>query len=337
MGISRQNALPAAPGISPRFAGKIVVMSHNAMNYFDDETSQGKLSSGAFRNNRQWPKSEKSVAAEGEIIRNIKPDVAALQEIGSKSALEKLDKFQLGGRYPTVTIFPTNDQRNLHVANMNRNSLQLVRSQTHANKRDKNGYPVFQRDFLETTYRTPGGYQFTLFNTHFKSMKEGEEETVKIRLKEAREAAEIIADKIRRNPGIKLMVVGDLNSRHDSKYGKAVLDALSGREKGDPRFILTEVLEKEALEKKRDVPLTHSRENGQKSKLDYCFVSPAMLPDIKRAYVAGQFGLYPYKQASDHLPVVVEIEEPQSANPPRFAAATKNPGQPERPRLRLLA
>jgi endonuclease/exonuclease/phosphatase family metal-dependent hydrolase len=315
------------------FAGnQIRLMSYNARMFYDNAQHPASPI-----NDRIVPKSPKSIKALAQVILENDPDIIALQEVENAKVLQQLNRIHLKGKYPNIIISSAKitDGRGVRVAFMAKDTVKLIDSRSHLDKL-YNGKPIFRKDLLEATFETDTGYRFTLFNAHFKSMRGGEDRTMPIRLDEARTAAGIFNEKFRQNPEVKLMVMGDLNTLQ-SAYGKPVLAALSGKEDNDPVNDLTEVLEKDGWQ-----PWTHNGGSHGYSKLDYAYASSALAQDVQQAYVSGRFRKRPWKLASDHLPVMVVLEEPDknaqsSVAKPQFAGSVRSLASQQPRKLQLLA
>jgi endonuclease/exonuclease/phosphatase family metal-dependent hydrolase len=288
-------------------ANTVKVMSYNAENFYDQlEDPKTKV------RDIQWAKSLKSIRALGQVIQGENPDIIAFQEIENEQVLKNFNQKHLGGAYPNVVIYPTNDPRGIRVAFMFKNSVKLINSKSHREETGPNGEPIFSRDLLEATFETPQGTRLTLFNTHYRSMNGGEAETTPRRLLQAQRTKEIIEQRIRQNPDAKILFVGDLNTLH-SEHGQPVLDVLTDANDPNPAHRLVELLEKDGT-----IPVTH--EGGTRhpdSKLDYVYATPNLVSQTS-ARVVGQVGQKPFAAASDHLPIVItytEAEAPVQAEP----------------------
>ncbi len=298
-------------------ANTVRVMSYNAYNFFDASRNPEI----PMKDLRQV-KSVKSIKAMAEVIKSQNPDILALQEVEGRAVLEDLNQNYLDGQYPNIIVFPTNDGRGIRVAFMAKETVRAVDVQSHRNDRS-GGRPTFQRDFLEATFETSSGFRFTLFNTHYKSMVGGEVETTPIRLTEARRSREIINDRITADPSVRILMVGDLNSKYYSRYGRQVIDTLEGATEKDPKRKLVELTENEGWP-----PLTHDgRKVYPDNKLDYVFANPPMAK-LAQAEVVGEFRKKPYSLASDHLPLLVTVTEPDTKSgtlPVTFSGRKKAP------------
>lgn len=276
------------------FSGAIrKVMSYNAQNFF--RTRDGRLM-----------KEDKSVQALADAIRSEDPDVIAFQEVGDQALLREFNGKFLGGRYPNVVSFPVGRDRSVRVAMMSKANIRVANVQSHWQEQNASAKVPNRRDFLEVEFLTETGYRFTVYTGHFRSMDGGEQETMPVRLAEAKSAAKIVRKQLRRDPQAPLLVVGDFNMHAHNKYGAPILDTLSLRRSRDPARRLTEVLGRNQL----PAPTRVATKSHAACKLDYILASPAMLKRIVNAYVAGVFKQEPWCSASDHVPVVAVFEEP---------------------------
>lgn len=307
----------------------VKIMSYNVENFFDNIKDPNLKV-----NDLQWAKSIKSIKALAEAIKLESPDIIAMQEVENEGVLKDFNKDHLNNEYPNYVMYPTNDGRGIRVAFMFKNSVKLVESVSHRDEK-LNGQKVFARDLLEATFETPNGNHITLYTSHFKSMRGGEKETTQRRIDEASTAKRLIEEKIAKNPDVKIMLLGDLNTLH-SQHGNRVLEKLTDRRDPNPNNQMVEVLEQNGK-----IPNTHEgNKRNRDSKLDYCFVTPNLAQTTK-AYVAGQFRKEPWTKASDHLPIVAIVEDkPKATNagatPIQFAGNTNVQQLPQK-RIQLMA
>lgn len=297
-------------GVSLYFSGaQRKIMSYNAENFY--RTTRNK-----------HVKDKKSIEALAKVILDEDPDVIAFQEVGDRATLQNFNYQHLKGRYPKIVIFNTFKGSNLRVAMMAKKDIRVVDAKSHYKSQCGGGEDCGKRDFLEATFETETGYRFTVFDAHFKSMKGGEQATMPIRLDEATKAAKIIRRHLERDPQARLVVAGDINVHHESPYGRPVIQALTLADDDDPANDLAEVMLKDG----RNEPTHNGKGYYPNSKLDYTFVSPAMLKDVVKAYVAGKFTA-PWTRASDHLPLVTVIEEPDDLPKPQRRPETQEARQ----------
>jgi endonuclease/exonuclease/phosphatase family metal-dependent hydrolase len=188
---------------------------------------------------------------------------------------------------------------------MSKANIRVVDSKSHLKEMSQGAGYDGKRDFLEATFETDTGFRFTVYNAHCRSMRGGEAKTAPIRMQEVGNAAKILKAHIAKNPQAPIFVTGDFNTNHDTPHGKPVIELIThlGKPQEEPEF--TEVMLKDG---KAD-PTHNGYNNHPNNKLDYIFTSKSMLPQIRKAYVAGDFQQNPWKQASDHLPYITEFEE----------------------------
>ena len=154
-----------------------------------------------------------------ESILALKPDVLALEEMGSRSALEEL-RGSLGaqglelGYWEHVAGFDTN----IHVAVLSRFPFTARRS--HTNEDFLLGGRRFRvsRGFAEVDVQVSTNFAFTLLAAHLKSRRTlAEADESELRLEEAKRLREKIDARLAANPDLNLVVLGDFNDTCDSR------------------------------------------------------------------------------------------------------------------------
>ena len=267
------------------------------------------------------------------VILRHNPDVIALQEAGSDEAIRAFNENELGGQYPNLASvsfsrptglphlaflskaptkplniighLPDRVRQLLSLENMEDRLRQSLKGILAPRPKQEASVSPNQREVLEATFKTESGFRFTLFDTHFRSMRRGgEAKTTPTRLQEARFAAGRCKQLLQQDPEKQFLIVGDLNSLQHTPFGQQVLAALSMEDDPSIQEKLVEVLQRAGHASPTN------RGKRQPEKLDYMFASPAMTQLIEDAYVAGSFEEAPYSQASSHLPVIAEFEEP---------------------------
>jgi endonuclease/exonuclease/phosphatase family metal-dependent hydrolase len=181
------------------------------------------------------------------------------------------------------------------------------------------GSRVFRRDALEVTTRV-GQRELVVFVCHFKSMAEGREETMPLRIAEATAVRRIVERRFDDPAEANWLIVGDLNDHTVDQEGDPIESGL------DPLledgFCENLVARLPAAER-----WTHYFPSERtKNQLDYVLASPAVAqrnpdarPDIVRRgqpwRVPGLDDLeryprvgYDRPKASDHCPVAVTLE-----------------------------
>ena len=304
------------------FAGqKRKIMTYNAENFY-------RLKNGKYQ------KTDEATKALAEVILKQKPDILCLQEAGDVDMMKDFNTKHLNGLYPHVYGSPVKNLRGVqNVEYLAQKDIQLESIQSHLQDICPPKGPSAQdltmaimdcgkRDILEAKFKTDTGYEFTLMNAHLKSMRGGEQQTAPKRMNDARVIAKIIDALIKKDPDAHIMLVGDMNTLHDTVHGKPVYEALTLTDDTNPDNDMTETILKDG----KDRPTHHGGRTYGNQKLDYMFVSKAMLKQVCRAYVTGEFTKDPWVKASDHLPMVTVVEEPDKP-----VAAPASPGVITRP------
>src|SRR5438309_4901514 len=189
------------------------VVTYNLENYLDE-------SAGGRR-----PKSEAAKAEIRGSIRALKPDVLAIQEMGRTNALLELRASlkSEGLDYPYwehVAGFDTN----IHVAVLSK--LPFAARRPHTNEVFLLNGRRFHvsRGFAEVDIQVNTNYKFTLVAAHLKSQREvPEADEAELREQEAIVLREIIDRRLRTNPNVNLIVLGDFNDLKDSRPVRTVI------------------------------------------------------------------------------------------------------------------
>ncbi|MEI8289415.1 MAG: endonuclease/exonuclease/phosphatase family protein [Verrucomicrobiota bacterium] len=252
------------------FAGTIRVATYNVNNYLDQPTES-----------RHLTKSEAARAKICELIHTSKPDVIALEEMGTTNALLELQarlKNQ-GLAFPYWEHVPGFDT-NIHIAILSQ--LPIIARHPHTNESfllDGRRFRV-SRGFAEVEIRAATNFTFTLIAAHLKSRRPfAQADESELRLEEAKILRGIVDEKFARNPEARLVVLGDFNDVKNSPTTKAVIgrgkfklaDTRPAERNGDnmpnenPRY------------EPRNVTWTHYYGlEDTYSRIDYIFLSPAL-------------------------------------------------------------
>ena len=314
--------LPGARGASLYFSGATrKFMTYNAEQFFRTRVEKDEAGKVIPSRDMKDPKSTQALA---NVILSEDPDVIALQEVGDRRMLQDFNAKYLKNKYPKIVSF-AEQPGGLRVAMMAKRDIRIVNATSHLKEQCGGANGCGKRDFLEATFETDTGYQFTVFDGHFKSMtakrdeikpgQTAEQHTMPVRLKEAQTAAAIIKRHLDKDPNARIIVAGDFNTLHESPFGKPVIATLTLANDKDPNNDLTEVMLKDG----QAIPTHNGKGYYPNNKLDYTFVSKAMLKDVRQAYVSGQFTQAPWSEASDHLPMVTLLEEPDDIVKPQAA------------------
>jgi endonuclease/exonuclease/phosphatase family metal-dependent hydrolase len=253
-------------------------------------------------------KSREARAKVRESIMAIKPDVIALEEVGSTNAL-----FELQAALKAAGLdLPYWDQvagadTNIHVSVLSR--LPIVARRPHTNESfllDGRRLQV-SRGFAEMDIQVNPKYKFTLIAAHLKSRRPSsiadEEEW---RYEEALALRQAIDARLNDDPGQNLVVLGDFNDSKDSKPVRTIM----GRGR-------TRLFDTRPAERNGDAPAEAARGHESRtitwthyydiedtySRIDYILLSHGM----KRAWLPAETFVLSspnWGEASDHRPVV---------------------------------
>jgi len=278
------------------------VATYNLENYLDQATES-----------RAHPKSAAAKAKIRESIRALKPDVLAVQEIGTLSALMELRASLKadGLNFPYwehVTGFDTN----IHVAVLSRFPISARRPHTNETFLLSGRRFRVSRGFVEVDVNVSPGYSFTLISAHLKSKRPvGYADEAEQRLEEAKLLRKIVEADLAANPNINLIVLGDLNDTHDSPPVKTII----GR-RGKHKLVDTRPAERNGDNTPssnpawapRNVAWTHFfGVEDTYSRIDYILLSPMMAREwiTNETYVLT---LPNWGVGSDHRPLVATFE-----------------------------
>jgi endonuclease/exonuclease/phosphatase family metal-dependent hydrolase len=247
-----------------------------------------------------------------ESVLALKPDVLAVQEIGSTNALLELrDSLKAEGLdlpyWEHVSGFDTN----IHIAILSR--FPFAAHHPHTNDSFLLSGRRFRvsRGFGEVEIQVNPNYAFTLIAAHLKSKRAiPQADEAEMRLEEAKLLRERVDACFTANPNINLIVLGDFNDTKDSASTKAVI----GR--GKHKLVDTRPAERNGDNiastkpgsEPRNVTWTHyyGKEDSY-TRIDYILVSPG----LAREWITNEtyaLTLPNWGVGSDHRPIVATFE-----------------------------
>jgi endonuclease/exonuclease/phosphatase family metal-dependent hydrolase len=277
------------------------VATYNLNNYLDTPTESRRA------------KSDESKAKIRESILAIKPDVLALEEMGSVSALQELR----GSLKAQGLDFPHWEyvwgyDTNIHVAILSKFPFSSVRPQTNDFFLLNGRRFRVSRGFAEVDIQVNTNYSFTLIAAHLKSKRPiPAADEVELRYEEAKVLREKIDAAFAANPNVNLIVLGDLNDYKDAASTKEVIGA-----RGKHKLVDTRPAERNGDNpagppRMLDAPTvtwTHYYSVADVySRLDYILLSPGMA----RRWITNEsyvLALPNWGKGSDHRPVVATFE-----------------------------
>jgi len=265
------------------------VATFNVENYVEDPQAKRPL------------KTPEARAKVRESILALRPDVIALEEMGSTNAL-----MELRGALKTAGLdLPFWDEvsggdTNIHIALLSR--FPIVARHPHTNESFLLGgrRMYVSRGFIEDEIQVAPRYKLALIAAHLKSklpsVLADEEEW---RGQEADILRRIIDARLAADPGQRLVVLGDFNDTKDSRAVKTILGA------GKTALFDIRPVERAGGQTPPDgISWTeHYAKEDVYSRLDYILISAGLHPDWLGAetYILN---LPDWNQASDHRPLV---------------------------------
>jgi endonuclease/exonuclease/phosphatase family metal-dependent hydrolase len=273
------------------------VATYNVENYLDQPTQS-----------RHFVKSSEAKAKVRESIEAMKPDVIALEEMGSTNALMELrDSLKTDGQdFPFWDWIECADT-NIHVAVLSK--FPIVARHPHTNDEfllDGKRFRV-ERGFAEVEIQAATNFTFTLIVAHLKSQLQiPNADEAEERLGEAIILRGIVDERFKENPNAKLIVLGDFNDLKNSDPIKKII--------GRGKFKLTDTRPAERngdnapaappyFEPRNVVWTYFYGADDTYSRIDYILLSPAMARDRVKAgtYIPAipNWGI-----GSDHRPIV---------------------------------
>jgi endonuclease/exonuclease/phosphatase family metal-dependent hydrolase len=191
--------------------GRIVVVSYNVENLFDDrhEGREYPEYSGQNWSAQQYSRKLAAIARAVKASSTRGPDILCFQEIESELALRELRDRHLRGFGYRYLVFVPQDQVAANVGCLSR--IPILRSRVHE-VGSFAGVPL--RHILELQVEYEGSILY-LFNNHWKSKSGGVEQTAMARRQAAGVLTERLRGILRSSPEADLLVLGDLNENLD--------------------------------------------------------------------------------------------------------------------------
>ncbi len=273
------------------------VATYNVENFLDQATDSRPA------------KSEAAKAQVRDNLLGLQPDIIALQEMGTPSALSELQSaLRDRGLDLPHSEWVAGWDTNIHVAVLSR--FPFVRRSPHTNA----AYLLsgrrlhVSRGFAELEIQVNRTYAFTLLVAHLKSKRPvGVADESEMRLEEAKALRRVVDQQLAARADANLLVCGDFNDLYNSPSVKALV--------GRGRRALTDTRPAERNGDERSAPgksgrrprtVTWTHHYGVEdtySRIDYILLSPGMTaewePDGTYVLSTANWGV-----ASDHRPLV---------------------------------
>jgi endonuclease/exonuclease/phosphatase family metal-dependent hydrolase len=272
--------------------GMIRVVTYNLGNYvLMDRDRDGQ---------EDDPKPEDEIEAMMGLLKQLQPDVLAVQEMGIDSPSFQDFRKRLaaqGLNYPYADLGQGSDPIR-HVAVVSRFPLEKVSDHADEVFRLSGETLRVSRGVQELIVKVNPDYSFRLINLHLKSKRAhplGEQE---IRNAEARIVREVVEKALSANPEENLLVVGDFNDTKNTTPLEIIRgDNVQGAKLSDVW----------ARDDRRETWTQNWRYQDIYSRFDFALYSSGMRPEIvERGCYLPAFGELVWR-ASDHRPVVVGI------------------------------
>ncbi len=291
----------ALPVLSPWVAeaGKppgIVFCAYNVRNYVGDDQV-------APADRRAKPKSEKEMEAVIGVIREIHPDILGVSEMGSEKMFAdfKARLAKAGLDYPDSEYLQAGDP-DRHVALVSRFPIVARHSEKRVIFTLDGQETEMKRGILDVTVQVAPDYQLRCVGVHLKSKLPTPEGEALIRRHEAAKLREHLDAVLKETPAANVICYGDCN---DTRNEPMFAEITGG--KGLPGY-MADLGAKDGL---GDRWTHYWKLADQYSRIDYLFVSPGLVPEVKRDS-ATLYRSADWYEASDHRPVYVTIV-PQEA------------------------
>ncbi len=247
-----------------------------------------------------------------ESILALAPDVLALEEMGGTNDLLELQaSLKKNGLDLPYWEHVTGYDTNIHVALLSR--FPMLARHPHTNDSFLLAGRRFRvsRGFAEVDIRANAGYSFALIAAHLKSRRAiAEADEADFRLEEAKILRDWIDARLRTEPNLNLVVLGDLNDLRDSAPIKTILS------RGRKALVDTRPAERNGGRAPPSGPRSAAREitwthfyakEDTYSRIDYIFLSHNMARSwaARESYVLA---LPDWGLASDHRPIVAAFD-----------------------------
>ena len=286
--LAATHAVAGAPA-GDAAADTLTVMSWNVENY----VAEDRMVEGEYRT--AYPKPEKAKAALRAAIREMQPDVLALEEMGPAPYLEELqrDLAAEGLAYDRRALVDGPDPQR-HLAVLAR--VPLVRVQPHAELATR-GHGLVRRGVLEVTVAL-GPREVTLFLVHLKSRYTGDPAdpfSAAQREGEAEAVRDLVLGRFADPASATYLILGDCNDTSQSRP----LRALTRRGATAIATILP------VTDARGDGWTHYYRKDEVFSRVDYLLASPGLRPAVDKAWIHDSPAV---RAASDHRPVLVRLK-----------------------------
>ena len=274
-------------------AETVRVASLNLKNYL----SADRMVEGVYR--KEYPKPEVEKEALRRVLKEINPDILALQEMGKEPFLFELqrDLRAVGIDYPFTTLLKAADEQR-HLAVLSKAPFRQVHRHKDLDFKYFEYRDEVKRGLLEIEFKT-GETVWTLFDLHLKSRRTVRNDDPESRTRRKLEALAIRNFIAKRHPPEKdpsFLILGDFNDTRGSPAVRYML-------KRGSRLLAILV---PAFDSRGESWTYHYKKEDTYSRVDLILASPEMLPRV--LHEKGRIVDHPsMKMASDHRMVYVDL------------------------------
>ena len=243
-----------------------------------------------------------------ECLRASHAEVIALQELGSHHALAELQASlkSEGLDYPYSESIAGADT-NIHLAVLSRFPITARRPHTNESFLLFDRRFRVSRGFAELEIQVTPSYSFTLLAAHLKSrVPVAQADESDLRQQEAALLRAIVTQRLKADPDLNLVVLGDFNDTRDSKTLRTLLgrgksglvDTRPAERNGDTAFA------PKPNAPPRNITWTYFYDKSETySRIDYILISHAMAPEWEQKETCV-LALPDWGIASDHRPII---------------------------------
>jgi endonuclease/exonuclease/phosphatase family metal-dependent hydrolase len=200
-------------------------MSYNVQNLFDTRDDPKTLDEEFTPKGKQlWTESVLNDKMDnlGEIVKDVNPDILALQEVENQAVLDQFVARGLKGQgYQTVITRESEDPRGIRNALVSR--FPAVKNLTQSHNVTKPTWGDSKtRDILEVVLQTPRKQLVTVFVNHWPSRRRGAE-SEKFRKDVAAKLTDLVSQTLKSRPEGLVLVMGDFNDELENESLKGGL------------------------------------------------------------------------------------------------------------------
>jgi endonuclease/exonuclease/phosphatase family metal-dependent hydrolase len=272
--------------------GEIVFCSYNVENFTDAKPPSESSRYGVKA------KPEKAIAALVEVVKEIRPDILGMCEMGSPEKLAELQKrlAEAGIDLPHSEFVAGLDE-DRHLALLSRFPIVARNSAADVRFELEGQQERVRRGFLDVTIAVNDGYQLRCVGAHLKSklpIPEGQEVVRRLEAQKLREHLDAIFEQA---PETNLMCYGDFNDTKD----QPMFHAVTG-----PRGTPGHLNDLWCRDQFGDKWTYYWKVGDQYSRIDYLMASAGLWPEVNRAS-ATVYRSEHWSEASDHRPIFASI------------------------------